>query len=431
MILIADDDRGVRSSLSLGLRSGGYEVVLASSSAEAIDAVRAHPDINVALIDMNYSASTSGSEGLELLRRLRVLAPELKIILMTAWGSIALAVEGMKLGAWDFLTKPIDVHILRERIATAVALSATIEASDHFDRSSIIGHSVALERVLKTAAKVAHTDAPVLILGENGTGKELLASAIHRSSPRSARPFVKVNLGGLPQSLFESELFGHAKGAFTGAVDARKGRFEIADSGTIFLDEIGELAPESQVKLLRVLQEHTFEPLGSSKTLKTDVRVISATNADLVAKIADRSFREDLFYRINLITLHMPPLRERREDIPFLVKHFIGDRTDVSFSAGAIRRLQGYSWPGNVRQLKNVVEKAIIIAQNGIITEADIEVPQTPKMAADSQTLNLEQIERATVEHALKKADGNLSQAAEMLGITRQALYRRIQKYGL
>lgn len=310
MILIVDDDKSVRLSLSLLLRSAGHETAAAASPDEAIEALRAsRPDL--AVMDMNFSASiTSGQEGLELLRRFKVLAPDVPVILITAWGSIDLAVEGMRLGAFDFVTKPWQPHVMLQRVATALELTRSRRpAEGTLLREGIIGQSHGLEEVLRTVERVAPTEAPVLILGENGTGKELIARAIHANSCRAAGPFVTVNLGGISRSLFESEMFGHVKGAFTGAVASRKGRFALADGGTIFLDEIGDLDAASQVKLLRVLQEHTYEALGDSTTRRTDVRVVCATNADLQRMVADGSFREDLFYRINRITLRLPPLR--------------------------------------------------------------------------------------------------------------------------
>lgn len=313
MILIVDDNETVRLSLSLLLKRAGHDVAAVATPDEAITAARSEASLRLAVIDMNFSTTTDGRQGLELLQRLKVLRPEMPVILITAWGSIPLAVEGMRLGACDFITKPWVNRVMLQRVETALALAAPkadVSCGD-FDASGIIGSDTALASVLRTAARIASTNASVLILGENGTGKELIAQAIHRNSPRRDGPFVMVNLGGISRSLFESEMFGHAKGAFTGAVADRKGRFELADKGTIFLDEIGDLDAGSQVKLLRVLQEHTFERLGDSTPRQSDFRLIAATNADLQAMVADGRFREDLFYRINLIVLRLPPLRER------------------------------------------------------------------------------------------------------------------------
>lgn len=433
MILVVDDDKAVRLSLGMILRRSGYEAECVASPAEALEAVRRRvPDL--VFMDMNFSGQTTGQDGLELLRKVRILAPEVPVILITAWGSIPLAVEGMRLGAFDFITKPWNGRMLLQRVATALALSASArEPAGDFDRSGIIGRSRQLTDVLDTVARIAPTDAPVLITGENGTGKELIAGALHRNSRRRAAPFVKVNLGGISRSLFESEMFGHVRGAFTGAVDSRKGRFEMADRGTIFLDEIGDLDLNCQVKLLRVLQEGTFEALGDSRPRKADVRVVSATNADLAGMLADRTFREDLFYRVNAITLRLPALRERREDIPLLVRHFAADR---EFSAEAMELLQRLPWPGNIRQLRNVVERAVLLSASGVISRADVESAdalglEVPAAGSGPAGMTLEELERKAIAAALEKHRGNLSLAATELGISRQSLYRRMEKYGI
>ncbi len=326
MILVIDDDSAIRSSLNFMLKRAGYEVVTVAGPKEAMEVIRNHTP-RLILMDMNFSLSTSGEEGITLLKQVKIFIPDVPVILMTAWGSIDLAVKGMQAGAFDFMTKPWNNAALLQRIETALELTATATTSTEqeeelFDRRGIIGRSEALMRVLDTVKRVARTNASVLITGESGTGKELIAEAIHRNSTRTGGPFVKVNLGGISQSLFESEMFGHKKGAFTDAATDRAGRFTLADKGTIFLDEIGDLDLSCQVKLLRVLQDQTYEILGDSMPRKTDVRVVSATNADLPLLVGEGRFREDLFYRINLITLRLPSLRERREDIPLLVGHF-------------------------------------------------------------------------------------------------------------
>ena len=323
MILVVDDDIVIRTSLSLVLKRAGYSVEAVAYPAEAISIVR-NTAPQLILLDMNYSLSTDGVEGLTLLKQIRLFQPLVPVILMTAWGNIQLAVDGIKAGAQDFITKPWDNISLLQRVKTAIELTegSMPIASDDFNRCGIIGESPQLLSVLDTVKRIARTDASVLITGESGTGKELVAEAIHRNSNRQSKAFVKVNLGGISQSLFESEMFGHRKGSFTGAVADRQGRFEIADKGSIFLDEIGDLEKNCQVKLLRVLQDRTYEVLGDSRQRRTDVRVICATNADLRQMVAEKEFREDLFYRISLITLHLPPLRERVEDIPLLVNHF-------------------------------------------------------------------------------------------------------------
>lgn len=423
MILIVDDDTVVCRSLTLLLSSLDYEVVSVTSPARALEVVRSVTP-QLVLLDMNFSRSTSGQEGLTLLRQIKIFCPATPVILMTAWGSIELAVEGMRLGAVDFICKPWDPPTLIERIKIHVA---TVVENNDFDRSLIVGRSSQLQSCLEIVRRVAKTNASVLITGENGTGKELIAETIHRNSLRAAEPFVKVNLGGIPESLFESEMFGHCKGAFTGAVTSRCGRFETANKGTIFLDEIGELSASSQVKMLRVLQEQTFEPLGSSKPIKVDVRVISATNALLPQLVAEGRFREDLFYRLNLISIHVPPLRQRLTDIPLLVNHFANNKAE--FTADAMALLQSMPWPGNVRQLKNAVSAAIIL--NGSERKIDASALRLCLVSQTSVQRPQSDMDRAVVAKALEEANGNISRAAAILGITRQSLYRRMEKYGL
>lgn len=435
MILIADDDKAIRISLTLLLKRAGYETIEASTAAETIEIVKNH-DISLVLLDMNFSRATSGDEGLTLLRQIHIFKPRIPVVLMTAWGNIPLAVEGIKAGAHDFVSKPWDNRKLLDTIATALRLSDNSESSKdaEFDRSPIIGNSSALNSVLDTIRRVAATNAPVLITGENGTGKELIAETLHRNSLRRNAPFVKVNLGGMSRTLFESEMFGHRKGAFTGAITDRKGRFQIADKGTIFLDEIGDLDLNSQVKLLRVLQEHTFEMLGDSQPCKVDIRVICATNADLHKMVADKTFREDLYYRINLITVSLPALRERKEDIPLLARHFAAMISpEVSISDDAMDFLVSLSYPGNIRELKNLVERTILISGHSELTSADFQNAtsiQPENLAREIDKGNLEDMERAAVQRALILNPGNHTAAAASLGISRQALYRRMKKYG-
>ena len=448
MILIIDDDRTIRLSMKLLFTRAGYEVETAERPEEALEMVRRR-EFDLIFMDMNYSISTDGTDGLELLRKVRIFQPDTPVILITAWGSIDLAVEGMRLGAFDFLTKPIPNRVLLQRAETAINLSrksACLESSSHsFDRCGIIGENPVLTDLLKTVERIAPTDAPVLILGENGTGKELIANAIHANSKRHEEAFVKVNLGGVARSLFESELFGHVKGAFTGAVTNRKGSFELADKGTIFLDEIGELGANEQVKLLRTLQEHTFQPLGDSRARKTDIRVVCATNADLRAMVGEGTFREDLLYRINLITLRLPALRERRDDIPLLVRHFLktlSERHRVAvpeISSEAMTLLTRLPYPGNIRELRNIIERAVLIAPAGRI-DADMLADSVENgriaedvvaMATTASGQTLEEMERNAIVAALQNHEGNLSKAALSLGITRQSLYRRMEKLGI
>lgn len=435
MILVVDDDSMIRVSLRMLLERAGYDVELASTPSEAMDVIRV-TEPQLVMLDMNFSRSTSGDEGLTLLKQIKIFCPDVPVVLMTAWGSIPLAVEGMRRGAADFITKPWDNRTLLNRIDTLLKLSGDIGSEalgdkSSFDRSLIIGDSPALMTVLDTVKRVAPTGASVLIMGENGTGKELIAQTLHRNSPRRGKPFVKVNLGGVSTSLFESEMFGHRRGAFTGAVSDRKGRFELADTGTIFLDEIGDLDMSCQVKLLRVLQEQTFEPLGESRSHKVDVRVISATNAPLSQMVADRTFREDLFYRLNLITINVPPLRERVSDIPLLIRYFAcamarsADGIPVDFTADALERLARFPYPGNIRELKNMVERAILVSGKKVLDARDFDMPDL-KLAETSVTLS--DNERNMIMKALRDAGGNMSQAALQLGISRQALYRRMEK---
>ena len=447
MILIIDDDSAVRSSLSFMLKRAGYEAQVVPGPREAIEVVRTvAPDL--ILMDMNFTLSTTGEEGLTLLKQVKVFRPDTPVILMTAWGSIQLAVQGMQAGAFDFIPKPWNNAALLQRIETALELSTapketTQEQNDAFNRNHIIGRSQGLTDVLNTIARIAKTNASVLITGESGTGKELIAEAIHINSQRAKHPFVKVNLGGISQSLFESEMFGHKKGAFTDASADRTGRFEMADKGTIFLDEIGDLDLSCQVKLLRVLQDQTFEVLGDRRPRKTDIRVVSATNADLRKMVNERTFREDLFYRINLITVKLPALRERREDIPLLVRHFADRQAETNglprteFSADAMQFLSRLPYPGNIRELKNLVERTILVSGKPTLDASDFDaqyIRHNDQKAAESTSfigMTLDEIERQTILQALERHKGNLSQVAMALGISRAALYRRLEKHNI
>ncbi|MEM1359521.1 MAG: sigma-54 dependent transcriptional regulator [Bacteroidota bacterium] len=443
-ILIVYDDRAVCSAVSLLLKRSGFssksiyrpQEVLPYLEEEAVDLV---------ILDMNFMVATTGKQGLDLLRKIKALRTDLPVILMTGWATVQLAVEGMKLGASDFMAKPWDNKELLKSVRTILELQnsqkAELPTEKALNFNHIIGQHPRLLEVLAIAKRVAKTDAPVLIVGESGTGKELIAEAIHYESQRNERPFVKVNLGGISSTLFESELFGHKKGAFTDAVSDRQGRFQLADTGSIFLDEIGELALESQVKLLRVLQEKTFEPLGSSQTLRTDVRVLSATNKKLEEMISEGTFREDLFYRINLIKIEVPPLRERRDDIPLLVDFFLGhlrtahDRPDLQVSPAAYQWLKQQHFSGNIRQLKNLVERTVLISASDQLEEADfarhyLEKGQKQELPAVG-SLSLEELEKRMVIKAMEFHDQKVSQAAKSLGITRSAMYRRLQKYNI
>ena len=469
MVLVVDDDKQIRLSLRVILERNGYEVALAEEPKEAIRIIRDTPAVELVLMDMNYNtyrtSTNDGEEGLTLLKQIKVFRPDVPCILMTAWGSIDLAVRGMRAGAFDFITKPWDNGVLLERIETARSLtpnpspgrgekgkSSPQRGDDKQGKASPPlreGLGVGLVRlpslsdIYSTVARVAPTNAPVLITGESGTGKELIAEAIHRQSKRANGPFVKVNLGGISTSLFESEMFGHKKGSFTDATSDRVGRFELAKGGTIFLDEIGELSLASQVKLLRVLQDQTYEVLGDSQTRRTDVRVICATNADLRQMVKEHTFREDLFFRINLINLHLPPLRERREDIPLLVEHFLQMVcTDnklplVTASPEAIAHLQTLPLPGNIRELKNLVERALLMHDPASkqLTAADFSAPSSgavcPMVLPSAPSSTLDDMERNAIAACIKKHSGNLSLVAKELGISRGALYRKIEKHQL
>lgn len=448
MILICDDDTTIRSSLTLVLKRAGYEVAAVGTPEEAVDFVRTQ-NPRLILMDMNYSKTTTGEEGLELLRKVKIFRPDVQVILITAWGSINLAVRGIRAGAFDFVTKPWNNLTLLNTIRTAIEVNReSIESGKlpeapsgkNFRHDQIIGKSPLLMQVFDTAARIARTTAPVLITGESGTGKELIAEAIHRNSDRSKAPFVKVNLGGISQSLFESEMFGHKKGAFTDAHYDRTGRFEMADRGTIFLDEIGELDMVSQVKLLRVLQDQTFEPLGESRQKQVDTRIVSATNRNLPEMVKEGTFREDLFYRINLITIRMPALRERLEDIPLLVRHF-ADRQqkqnglgEIEITPEAIEYLKKLPYPGNIRELKNLVERTILVSGKDRLTDQDFKAQyvETPTGNASFDSVHsLDEIEKNMIRRAIELYGNNHSKIATALGLSRQALYRRLEKYNI
>jgi DNA-binding NtrC family response regulator len=452
MILIVDDDLSVTASLALLLKQSGLSSTAAGSPEEALEVLRRQP-CQLIIQDMNFSRRTSGDEGLALLRQIRDLTPSIPVILITAWGSIALAVEGMKAGASDFVTKPWTNQQMLQTVQTALGLVASRAQSDdrvltrdeldrRYDFGDLVGRDARLLRILQLIGRVAPTDASVLITGESGTGKELIAEAIHRNSRRAGKPFVKVNLGGVPATLFESEMFGHVRGAFTDARADRKGRFEIANGGTIFLDEIGDLDPPSQVKMLRVLQDRTFEVLGSSQRRQVDVRVVTATNRALTELVARGEFREDLLYRINLMAIHLPPLRERPDDIPILASRFLqtaGEvyrRDPLTLSAAANSWLQAQPWPGNVRQLRQWVERAVLVSTRYRLEVEDFaeSIEPAPHDAVTAAlppvgSMTMDEIERAMIVKSLRHHGGNISKVADSLGLSRAALYRRFVKY--
>ena len=445
-ILIIDDDKAVCMSITLLLKRRGFVSRYINRPTDVEAALtEAIPDL--ILLDMNFTIDTSGKQGLKILKFIRENFPAIPVILMTGWATVQLAVEGMKLGAKDFIAKPWDNKQLVNSINTILDLKAV--KTPHGNRpignfEHLIGSDASFMDVLKIAKRVSKTNASVLITGESGTGKELIAEAIHYESQRANGAFVKVNLGGISTSLFESELFGHKKGAFTDAVSDRKGRFELANKGTIFLDEIGDLALSSQVKLLRVLQEQTFEALGSSQTQRIDVRVISATNKNLEEMVDKGTFREDLFYRINLIKIHLPSLRERKNDIPLLVDFYVNnlkmtyEQPNLSVEKSALDWLKEQEFSGNIRELKNLVERTVLMANEDILKIEDFQRNYRKKF--DTKTKNefpkvgsmtLEEVEIKMIKRALEFHNQNISQAAKSLGITRNALYRRMEKYGL
>ncbi|MDR0363725.1 MAG: sigma-54 dependent transcriptional regulator [Bacteroidales bacterium] len=445
MILVCDDDAAVRSSLSLVLHRADYDVATVATPTEAIDFVK-KTEPHLILMDMNYGQSASGEEGLILLRQVKIFRPDTPVILITAWGSISLAVKGIQAGSFDFITKPWNNLTLLKSIETAIQLnhenrSHNVLSDKEMHYNKIVGKSPLLLNIFNTIERIAKTNAPVLIIGESGTGKELIAEAIHENSNRRNKPFVKVNLGGISQSLFESEMFGHKKGAFTDAHYDRIGRFEMANKGTIFLDEIGDLDLSSQVKLLRVLQDQTFESLGDSRPKQVDVRVISATNRNLGEMVIKGAFREDLFYRINLITIRVPALRERLEDIPLLANFFAKKQADINkqgkieLSPDAISFLKSLLYPGNIRELKNLIDRTILVSGKNILTEADFKeqynsIPHNSEILSDS-IYPLEELEKSMIVKAMELYGGNLSKVATALGLTRQSLYRRLEKYGI
>ena len=454
-ILIADDQADVLAALRLLLKGEHYEIQTASSPKGVLAAVDSQ-ELDVVLIDLNYARdTTSGNEGLELLTSLQALAPALPVVVMTAWGSVDVAVEAMRRGARDFVQKPWDntrlLSVLRIQVELAQALrrGERLEAENLALRDSatsyavgtsrVIAESPAMKSVLNLVERIGPADANVLITGENGTGKEIVARALHVCSTRAARPMVSVNAGALAEGLFESELFGHVRGAFTDARTDRVGRFELADGGTLFLDEIANVPLNLQTKLLRVLETGEFERVGSSKTRKADVRVLSATNSDLHVAVAEARFRQDLLFRLNTVEIHIPPLRERRDDIKPLAEHFLSQyseryrRAIQLFTEEALFALVRHSWPGNVRELDHVVERAVLMSSGSVVTAFDLglNAVKDGRAAAPLEEMSLEEVERLLIQKALARFGGNANRAAEALGLSRSALYRRLQKYGL
>ncbi len=447
-ILVADDQPDILAAARLLLKSEGCEVHTAASPAEVLELLEGD-EFDVLLLDLNYTRdTTSGQEGLDLLPRAQALDSTLPIVVMTAWGSIDSAVEAIRRGARDYIEKPWDNDRLVAAVLTqlelvrAVRKAQILEAENDFLRTGgdvpeMIANSKTMAPVLRLIEKVGPSDANVLITGEPGTGKEVVAQWLHFQSKRSQRPLVTVNTGGLSEGVFESEMFGHVKGAFTDAKSDRIGYFELADRGTLFLDEIGNVPLAQQAKLLRVLETGEFQRVGSSRTKKVDVRVLSATNSELDKAVAEGRFREDLYYRLNAVEIFLPPLRERREDIPLLAAHFLGragqkyGRPDLRLAPAAVEALMRHAWPGNVRELRHAVERSVLLAEGTEVSLEHLGLRQAPEGSLRLENMQLDDAERILIRKAIARNRGNVSRAAEDLGISRSALYRRMKRHGL
>ena len=446
-VLIADDQPAVLDALRLLLKEEGWRAVPALRPVEILKAVESHT-LDAVVMDLNYARdTTSGKEGLDVLGRVRALDATLPVIVMTAYGSVQGAVEAMRRGAADYIEKPWDDERLVAILRTQIELSRARRVNERLATENkrlapnvpaLVAGSRAMQPVLELIDRIAASDANVLITGEHGTGKEVVAQRLHAASNRAARPLITVNAGGLSEGVAESELFGHVKGAFTDAKTDRVGCFELADGGTLFLDEIANVAAKLQAKLLRVLQTGEFQRVGSSRTLRADVRVLAATNADIMAEIAGGRFREDLLYRLNTVEIRLPPLRDRRDDVPRLAAHFLSDysaryrKTLHGFDDEATAAMQAHGWPGNVRELQHAVERAVLMARTGYITSDDLGLrASAPGSAADLSGMTMDDAERYIIQQALARHAGNVVQAAESLGMSRSALYRRIQQHGL
>ena len=445
-ILVADDQTDVLEALRLLLKTEGYQIETVKSPAAVIKAIEAR-DFSLVLMDLNYTRdTTSGQEGLDLLNKIQTVDASLPVVVMTAWASVDVAVEAMRRGAKDFITKPWDnprlIAIVRNQMELGHAVRAyrRLEQENQLLRGkggpTLIAQSAAMRPVLDVLARVGPSDANILITGENGTGKGVIAQALHAVSVRAAQPFISVNMGGLPEGVFESELFGHVRGAFTDAKSDRAGRFELADGGTLFMDEICNIPLSQQAKILRTLETGEYERVGSSRTYRVNVRLISATNADVAAEVAAGKFRQDLLFRLNTISIHLPPLRERREDIPLLAQHFLKQHVEryrkaiTGFDAGALEAMQNHGWPGNVRELDHAVERGVLMSTGKVVRAADLGL-SAGQAVTRVEDMSLEEVEAHLIKKTLARCDGNARRAAEELGLSRSAFYRRLEKYGL
>lgn len=440
-ILIVDDNKSVLASLEL-LLEGEFNRILTAANPNQITALLSTTAIDVVILDMNFSTGiNNGNEGLYWLKHIRQAAPQLPVVMLTAYGDVELAVKALKNGATDFLLKPWDNRTLIQKIREAYlsrkqpTKEGQKEKKDGFEM--LVGRSAAMMQLIRVVSKVARTDANILITGENGTGKEMLAREIHRLSPRNSRPMLSVDMGALSESLFESELFGHERGAFTDAHESRPGKFEAADGSSLFMDEIGNLPLALQAKLLTVLQSRNIVRVGSNKVIPVDIRLISATNKDIPERVGEGAFREDLFYRINTIHLEIRPLRERGEDILLFIDAFLRryatkyQRQDIRMHEQTVEKLCGYHWPGNIRELQHTIEKAVILCDGNVIRPKDILVKQTWKPQTTAIVPNLEEVERQAIETAISQNNGNLTAAAEQLGVSRQTLYNKLKRFKL
>lgn len=446
-ILVVDDDSSHRQMLTAVLSEQGFDITAAASGEEAIFAVEKQ-FYDLLLMDIRMGQM----DGIDALKKIKEISPGIPIIMMTAYASVNTAVDALKSGAYDYLTKPLDIDELKMLVEKALHHHQLKEEhqymkerlDDQFDFSRIIGKSRAMKELFDTMAMIAPSDAMVLISGESGTGKELIANAIHQNGPRRNKPFITVNCAALPENLLESELFGHVKGAFTGAHNQRKGRFHLADKGSIFLDEIGEMALSTQSKILRVLQENEFEPLGSSDTIKVNTRVIAATNKNLKEEIQKGKFREDLYYRLNVVHINIAPLRERKDDIPLLVDFFLkkyaekNNRLLKGYNPKAMDLIMRYQWPGNVRELENLIERSVIMSRGDILTPKELTETiramdqEEPKHKIDmTHGMSLKEMEKQMILKTLEDTNGNRTHAAEILGISRRTLQLKLKEYGV